>query len=86
MTEMIQAELGPELEAYVQQLIDSGRYSSRQEVLKEGVLLLQQQEHLKAFKALLDKGIEDSENGLGRPADEFFDELLAKTRRRPEGS
>jgi len=86
MTEMIHAELGPELEAYVQQLIDSGRYSSRQEVLKEGVLLLQQQEHLKAFKTMLDKGIEDSENGLGRPADEFFDELLAKTRKRPEGS
>lgn len=83
---MIDAELGPELEAYVQQLIDSGRYSSRQEVLKEGVRLLEQQDRLTAFKAMLDKGIEDSRNGLGRPADEFFDELLANSRKRSEGS
>lgn len=80
---MIDAELGPELETYVQQLIDSGRYSSRQEVLKEGVRLLEQKDRLAAFKAMLDKGIEDSRNGLGRSADEFFDELLADIRKRP---
>ena len=83
---MINADLGPELEAYMQQLIESGRYSSRQEVLKEGVRLLQQQDDLAAFKAMLDKGIEDSKTDSGRPADEFFEEFLAEIRRRPQGS
>ena len=56
------------------------------ETLKEQQLasLLQQQAELEAFKAMLDKGIEDSKNGLGRPADEFFDELLAEITGRPE--
>ena len=83
---MINADLGPELEAYVQQLIDSGRYSSRQDVLKEAVRLLLQQEDLAVFKTMLDKGIKDSDDGLGRPADEFFEEFLAAIHSRPNRS
>ncbi|WP_431288361.1 type II toxin-antitoxin system ParD family antitoxin [Roseateles chitinivorans] len=84
MTEMIHAELGPELEAYVQQLIDSGRYSSRQEVLKEGVRLLQQRERQAAFRAMLDRGIDDSDNNRGRPMRDVVDELLGKRPKRKQ--
>ena len=39
-------------------------------------------EQLSAFKAMLDQSIEDSKNGRGRPADEFFDEWQAEIRER----
>lgn len=40
----ISADLGPELEAYVEQLVKSGRYNSTSEVLRAGVTLLQKRE------------------------------------------
>ncbi len=83
---MINADLGPELEAYMQQLIESGRYSSRQEILTAGVRLLQQHDRIEAFKASIDRGIEDSENNRGRPMREVVSELLAKPDSRHKGS
>lgn len=38
---MISAELGQQLEAYVAKLVESGRYGSKSEVLREGVRLIQ---------------------------------------------
>lgn len=38
---MISADLGKQLESYVQQLVDTGRYGSKSEVLREGVRLVQ---------------------------------------------
>lgn len=37
---MISADLGKQLEGYVQQLVASGRYGSKSEVLREGVRLI----------------------------------------------
>ena len=36
---MISADLGKQLESYIQQLVDTGRYGSKSEVLREGVRL-----------------------------------------------
>jgi antitoxin ParD1/3/4 len=41
---MINADLGQQLEGYVAKLVESGRYSSESEVLREGVKLIQDRE------------------------------------------
>ncbi|VVE24603.1 addiction module antitoxin [Pandoraea terrae] len=38
---MISADLGQQLETYVTKLVESGRYGSKSEVLREGVRLIQ---------------------------------------------
>ncbi|MFL5037043.1 MAG: type II toxin-antitoxin system ParD family antitoxin, partial [Microvirga sp.] len=37
-------DLGPKLEAYVESLVQGGRYNSKSEVLREGVRLVQERE------------------------------------------
>ncbi|UVO49086.1 type II toxin-antitoxin system ParD family antitoxin [Sphingomonas sp. SUN019] len=76
---MISAELGKTLEAFVATMVDSGRYNSKSEVLREGVRLVQDREaRLAALDAALARGLADSEAGRTRPADEVFDRLEAK--------
>lgn len=41
---MISAYLGQQLEVFVKQLVDSGRYGSKSEVLREGLRLIQSRE------------------------------------------
>ncbi|TFE93807.1 hypothetical protein B5M44_24470 [Shinella sumterensis] len=48
---MISADLGNQLESYIRQLVDTGRYGSKSEVLREGVRLVQDRE-----TRLLDQG------------------------------
>ena len=40
----ISADLGPNLEAVVEDLVKNGRYNSKSEVLREGVRLVQERE------------------------------------------
>jgi len=78
---MISADLGKQLESYIQQLVDAGRYGSKSEVLREGVRLIQDREtRLAALDASIMRGIADADAGRTRPASKVFDRLEAKYR------
>ena len=67
---MISADLGKQLETYIQQLVDTGRYGSKSEVLREGVRLVQDREtRLAALDALIMRGVADADG----PGAHFFD-------------
>ena len=77
----ISADLGPNLEAVVEDLVKNGRYNSKSEVLREGVRLVQEREaELAELNASLDRGMADVKAGRTRPAEEVFAELRAKYR------
>ncbi|MFM0140852.1 type II toxin-antitoxin system ParD family antitoxin [Caballeronia grimmiae] len=76
---MISADLGQQLEGYIKKLVETGRYGSKSEVLREGVRLIQDREtQLAALDAVIERGIADSEAGRGKPAQEVFDRLEVK--------
>lgn len=68
-------ELGA-LEKVVQDLVDSGRYGSKSEVLRTGVRLVEAQEARLA--ALLQEGIDAADRGELIDADEVFEELRGR--------
>ncbi len=75
----INAELGSQLEDFVTGLVESGRYSSTNDVLREGVCLIQEREaRLAALDAAIERGIADADAGRVKPASEVFDRLKAK--------
>lgn len=76
---MISADLGKPLEIYIQQLVKSGRYGSKSEVLREGVRLVQEREaYLAALDASIARGLADAEAGRSTTAEAVFDRLEAK--------
>ena len=76
---MISAELGKQLESYIQQLVDTGRYGSKSEVLREGVRLIQDREtRLAALDASIMRGIADADAGRTKSARDVFDRLETK--------
>lgn len=78
---MISADLGKQLESFIQQLVDTGRYGSKSEVLREGVRLVQDREtRLIALDASIMRGIADADAGRTKPARDIFDRLDAKYR------
>ncbi|OWJ62796.1 type II toxin-antitoxin system ParD family antitoxin [Inquilinus limosus] len=78
---MISADLGAQLESFVAKLVESGRYNSKSEVLREGVRLIQEREaRLSALDASLARGLADAEAGRVKPADEVFDRLEERYR------
>ena len=78
---MISADLGKQLESYVQQLVDTGRYGSKSEVLREGVRLVQDREtRLAALDASIMLGIADADADRTKAASDVFDRLDAKYR------
>ncbi|MFT4192648.1 MAG: type II toxin-antitoxin system ParD family antitoxin [Comamonas sp.] len=78
---MISADLGKQLESYIQQLVDTGRYGSKSEVLREGVRLVQDREtKLAALDASIARGLADADAGRTQPAGAVFDRLEAKYR------
>ena len=73
------ANLGQHLEHYVSELVKSGRYGSRSEVLREGVRLIEEREkRLAALDAAIARGLADVESGRVKPAREVGDRLIAK--------
>jgi antitoxin ParD1/3/4 len=71
--------LGPKLEATVDDLVRNGRYGSRSEVLRAGVRLVHEREsRLESFEAALAQGLADSDAGRVRDVDDVFDELEAE--------
>ena len=78
---MISADLGKQLEAYVGELVTTGRYNSKSEVLREGVRLVQDREaQLAALDAAVASGLADIDAGRTYPAEEIFAELRSKYR------
>ena len=78
---MISAELGKQLEAVVTQLVETGRYGSKSEVLREGVRLIQDREaRLAALDGSIARGLADADAARTKPAGEVFDRLEAKYR------
>lgn len=75
---MISADLGKNLEGYLTQLVASGRYGSKSEVLREGVRLIQEREARLALDASIYRGLADAEAGRTKPAQDVFDRLEAK--------
>jgi antitoxin ParD1/3/4 len=83
---MINANLG-QLESFVSKLVETGRYGSESEVLREGVRLIQDREtRFAALEAVIQRGIADSDAGRGKPAGEVFDRLEAKYRAMARGN
>lgn len=79
----ISADLGNQLETYVTNLVKSGRYHSKSEVLREGVRLIQKREaRLAALDAAIARGLADADAGRMKPTAEVFDRLEAKYRAR----
>lgn len=78
---MISADLGRTLEGFVAQLVETGRYNSKSEVLREGVRLIQDREaRLAALDASIMRGLADADAGRTKPAEEVFDRLERKYR------
>ena len=73
------ANLGKRLEDYVDELVKTGRYNSRSEVLREGVRLVEEREkRLAALDAALAKGLADANAGRVKPLKEVAARLRAK--------
>ncbi|WP_271897259.1 type II toxin-antitoxin system ParD family antitoxin [Candidatus Phyllobacterium onerii] len=71
-------ELG-NLESVLNRLVESGRYNSKSEVLREGIRLVDEREkRLAALDAALARGLADVEAGRVRPLQDVFDELKAR--------
>jgi antitoxin ParD1/3/4 len=69
------------LEGFVTELVKSGRYNSKSEVLREGVRMVQEREmKLAALDASIRRGLADAEAGRVKPAEVVFDRLEAKYR------
>ena len=78
---MISADLGKQLESLVARLVESGRYNSKSEVLREGVRLVEEREaKLAALDASIARGLADAEAGRTKPAEEVFARLERKYR------
>lgn len=79
----ISVDLGEQLEKVVSDLLTSGRYNSKSEVLREGVRLVQEREaQLAALDAAIAKGLADADAGRTRPAEVVFAELRARYKAR----
>ncbi|TCG06708.1 addiction module antitoxin [Paraburkholderia steynii] len=84
---MISADLGQQLESYVATLVETGRYGSKSEVLREGVRLIQDREaQLAALDASLERSIANADEGRRKPAQEVFGRLKAKYRAMSDGN
>jgi len=67
--------LTPELERLVTEKVETGRYASASEVIREGLRLLEEQDELKQrrladIRQKIDRGLEQLDRGQGVPGDE----------------
>lgn len=70
------------LETTVQNLIKTGRYNSKSEVLREGIRLVEEREkRLASLDAAIARGLADIDAGRGVPLEVAAAELTAKYER-----
>jgi antitoxin ParD1/3/4 len=76
---IISADLGARLEDFVSKLVESGRYGSKSEVLREGVRLVEEREkRLALLDAALERGLADIDAGRTHALDDVADELARR--------
>lgn len=76
---MISADLGTQLETFVTSLVETGRYNSKSEVLREGIRLIQEREtRLAVLDNALARGLADAEAGRVRLATDVLSRLEDK--------
>ena len=67
------------LDETVERLVATGRFSSKEHVIREGVRLLEERERkLATLDAALARGLADADAGRLIPADEVFERLERK--------
>lgn len=84
--------LTPELEKFVQEKVESGRYTSASEVVREALRLMEKRDQrlvereqaLQAFQAELDRRMQEVRDGKVVDAEQVFAELreMSATRRK----
>lgn len=80
---MISADLGSQLESFVAKLVETGRYNSKSEVLREGIRLIQEREtRLAVLDQAVARGMADEEAGRAKP----LANAVARLERKYEGS
>ncbi|PKP63326.1 MAG: type II toxin-antitoxin system ParD family antitoxin [Alphaproteobacteria bacterium HGW-Alphaproteobacteria-8] len=80
---MISADLGQQLESFVSKLVETGRYNSKSEVLREGIRLIQEREaRLAVLDHALARGISDEEAGRTKP----LADVVARLERKYDGA
>ena len=58
----------PQLESFVTKLVETGRYNSKSEVLREGIRLIQEREaRLSVLDLALARGLDDAQKGRIKP-------------------
>jgi antitoxin ParD1/3/4 len=73
------SNLGTDIEAALAGLVESGRYSTREDVLREGVRLVQDREtRLARIDAAVARGIDDAEAGRSEDAEIVLSRLRRK--------
>ena len=78
---MIRADLGDQLEAFVMQLVESGRYTSGSAVLQDGVRLIRDlEEHRATLDRSIAAGHAQADAGQTKPAEQVFDRRERKYR------
>lgn len=79
------ANLGDKLETYVSELLKTGRYNSRSEVLREGMRLVDEREkRLAVLDAAINRGLTDADAGREYPLEDVAAQLSAKYRKMAE--
>jgi antitoxin ParD1/3/4 len=86
----VNVSITPELDAFLQSRVKSGRYQTTSEVVREALRLLERQERERdeAFyqlKTKLERGATQAENGELLDGDEVFDELREMIEERRRG-
>lgn len=82
--------LTPKLEKFIQKKVQSGRYTSASEVVREALRALEQNDvyerELREFRAELDRGIAEADAGITWDGEEVFAKLREKSRLRRKKS
>jgi antitoxin ParD1/3/4 len=79
-----QMQFGPEDEAFIEDAVKSGRYASREEVVRECLHALRERgDEVAALRAAVQRGIEDADAGRLIDAEEAFDRLDEHIRNMP---
>ena len=76
---VISTDLGPQLESFATKLVETGRYNSKNEVLREGIRMIQEREaRLSVLDLALARGLDDAQKGRIKPMTEVVARLEAK--------